>query len=102
MVTQKLLNRFYKSGNNLFLHSVLRVSQPYFRGGTLEITISYPEEILHIKMFTNQKKSLITCGRKGGCLSPSVTIPNKHRPYATEHNLKYALTKTRHLVAQGN
>jgi len=38
----------------------------------------------------------------GGCLSPSVTIPNKHRPYATTPNLKYALTKKRHLIAQGN
>ena len=48
MVTQKLLNMFYKSGNNLFPHSVLLVPQHFPRGGTPEITISYPEEILHI------------------------------------------------------
>jgi len=56
MVTQKLLNMFYKNCNSLFPYSVLRVSQPYFGGGTPEIIISYPEEIPHIKMFTSQKK----------------------------------------------
>jgi hypothetical protein len=73
---------FYKSGNNLFPRSVLHVSQPFFRGGTHEVFFSYPEEFLIIKKFTSQKK-FDNMRAEGGCLSPSVTIPNKHRPCAT-------------------